>query len=402
MFMYSVFCRLYQGAFRLVSPFLPWREPVLLEGRDALLGLPGLLKKLSVGKVLVVTDKGITKAGLMDKMLESLGREGIHCSVYDDTVPNPTIGNIEDAYALYKDGACQAIIAFGGGSAMDCAKGVGARAARPGRRIQAMRGLLKVGRSLPPLIAVPTTAGTGSEATLAAVVSNPDTHEKYAINDPVLIPRYAVLDPGLTLGLPAHITSTTGMDALTHAVEAFIGRSNTKKTKEAAVRAARLIKENLLAVYERGDNIEARENMLKAAYLAGFAFTRAYVGYVHAIAHTLGGFYGVPHGLANAVALPYVLEYFGSSAVRPLADLARAALWCGDGLSDQEAARHFIDSIKTMNRSMNIPEHIPEIREADIPLMAKRALREANPLYPVPRILGKKDLTVLYRLIAGI
>ena len=217
---------------------------------------------------------------------------------------------------------------------MDTAKGIGARVACPRKPISKMKGLLKVGRKLPLLIAVPTTAGTGSETTVAAVISNPVTHEKYPINDPKLVPDYAVLDPNLIIGLPNKITSTTGMDALTHAIEAYIGGSNTRKTKKSAKIAVKLIFENLEETYNNPTNKDARNNMLIASYHAGVAFTRAYVGYVHALAHTLGGFYGVPHGLANSILLPVVLEEFGSKAHKKLAELADLVSLVDVNLSD--------------------------------------------------------------------
>lgn len=397
----SLYCRVYQGVFKLVSPLLPWREPELLEGPGSVLMLPELLERKGIGHLLVVTDGGIAKLGLMEGLLKALTIKGIEYHVFDETVANPTIGNIEKAAALYREKACQAILAFGGGSSMDCAKGVGARIARPNKPIPRMKGVLKVLRRLPPLIAVPTTAGTGSEATLAAVISNPETHEKYPINDHVLIPHYAVLDPELTLGLPPQITSTTGMDALTHAVEAFIGRSNTRETEAEAIEATRLILENLTRVYANGKDVAGRGLLLKAAFLAGKAFTRAYVGYVHAMAHTLGGMYGVPHGLANSVILPYVLEYFGESAQGRLAILARKSGLAEAAMGDAEASRAFIARIKAMNREMAIPDFIQGIKEEDIPLMVGRALSEANPLYPVPRVLGRKDLTELFFIVSG-
>ncbi len=401
MSLYTIFARIYQAAFKLVVPFFPWREPELLEGPGSVLGLPELLRRKGIGRLLVVTDRSIRQLGLMDPMLARLDEEKIAYAVYDGTVPNPTIGNIEEALSLYRERGCQAILAFGGGSPMDCAKGVGARVARPRKPVAAMKGLLKVGRRLPPFIAVPTTAGTGSEATLAAVISNPATHEKYAINDHALIPRFAVLDPELTLGLPPAITSTTGMDALTHAVEAFIGGSNFGGTERAAIEATRLIMENLVAVYRDGRDPAGRGRLLRASYLAGYAFTRAYVGYVHAIAHTLGGFYGVPHGLANSVILPHVLEYYGKPAWKRLALLARKSGAVKDGQDDEATARAFIDRIRSMNREMGIPARIDAIKEADVPLMVSRALAEANPLYPVPRILGRAEVSELYAIVGG-
>lgn len=397
--MYELYCRTYQGGMKVASFILPWRKPELLEGENSLNKLPSLIKSMRVESVLIVTDQGIVSIGLMDPFLDGLKNEGIQFSIYDKTVPNPTIENIEEAFQMYKENKCQGIVAFGGGSPMDCAKGVGARAARPKKSIPQMKGVLKVLKRIPPLFAIPTTAGTGSEATLAAVVSNSETHEKYAIMDTALIPHYAVLDPLLTVKLPPHITAATGIDALTHAVEAYIGKSNTKETTQCSIQAVQLIFENLYECYTNGTNIQARTNMQKAAYLAGIAFTRAYVGYVHAIAHTLGGFYQVPHGLANAIILPYVLEYYGESAHKPLSELADLVKITKPSDTIEQKAQKFIDAIKELNEKMAIPTKVNGIIEKDIPLMVERSLKEANPLYPVPKILYKNDLLKLYHLI---
>ncbi len=399
--LFELYCRCYQVVIRLISPFLAWRNPELLEGPGSLLNLPALLEERGIERLLIVTDQVIARLGIMEPFLGGLRGRGIEFALFADTVPNPTIGNIESALSLYRENGCQAILAFGGGSPMDCAKGVGARVARPERKVEEMRGLLKVGRRLPPLFAVPTTAGTGSEVTVAAVISNPETHEKYPINDHALIPALAVLDPELTLGLPPHITATTGMDALTHAVEAFIGRSNTAGTERDAVEATRLIMENLERVYRDGKDLEGRGRLLKAAHLAGRAFTRAYVGNVHAVAHALSGFYGLPHGLANAVLLPHVLEYYGPAARGRLALLARRAGLAGEGGGDAEVAAAFIDRVRAMNRAMGIPERVECIEAADKPLMARRAHAEANPLYPVPRILVVRDIEALLDIASG-
>ncbi|WML39867.1 iron-containing alcohol dehydrogenase [Neobacillus sp. OS1-2] len=397
--MYKVYCRSFQGVMKVASSFMPWREPQLLEGENSLKELPQLIKQNKIESVLIVTDQGIVAVGLMDEFLNNLRTEGIKFVIYDKTVPNPTIDNIEEAFQMYTSNHCKGIVAFGGGSPMDCAKGVGARAARPKKNIRKMKGVLKVLKKMPPLFAIPTTAGTGSEATLAAVVSNSETHEKYAIMDTALIPHYAVLDPLLIINLPKHITAATGIDALTHAVEAYIGKSNTKETTKYSVDAVKLIFENLYESYTNGTNIQARKNMQKAAYWAGMAFTRAYVGYVHAIAHTLGGFYSVPHGLANAIILPYVLEYYGESVHKPLAELAEVVGIGKHNDSVREKAGNFIEAIKKLNEKMEIPKKVSGIVDSDIPLMVERALKEANPLYPVPRILNKEDLFNLYQLI---
>lgn len=397
--MYKLYCRLFQLSFRLGAYALPWRKPELVEGENSVSRLPALIKRKSIASVLIVTDRVISSLGLMDGLLKGLEAEGIAYVVYDQTVPNPTIDNIEEALAMYHGNRSEGIIAFGGGSPIDCAKGVGARVARPEKSIPQMKGQFKVRKSIPPLFAIPTTAGTGSEATVAAVISNSQTHEKYAVNDLVLIPHVAVLDPLLTVQLPPHITSTTGMDALTHAVEAYIGRSNTAETRQCSREAVKLIFENLYEAYANGANLTARKNMQKAAYLAGVAFTRAYVGYVHAIAHTLGGFYSVPHGLANAIILPYVLEYYGKSVYVQLAELADLV-----GISEasepiERKAKKFIAAIRKLNEDMNIPQKVQGIADRDIPLMVERALQEANPLYPVPAILFEKDMMQLYRMI---
>ena len=397
----EIFYRAYQTAYKGAMTFLNWDEPYLLKGEGAVKKLPALVKSKGINNVLIVTDKGLMSLGLLNGMLEEMDKNEVKYVIYDGVQPNPTIDNIEEARRIYLKNGCQGIIAFGGGSPMDCAKAAGARVANPNKSVVSMRGQLKIVHKLPPFFAVPTTAGTGSEVTLAAVVSNPETHEKNAINDPKLRPKYAVLDPELTLGLPPHITSTTGMDALTHAVEAYIGRSNVASTEKYAEDATKLIFENLEKVYENGKDVEARENMLVASYWAGMAFTRAYVGYVHAIAHNLGGLYGTPHGLANAVILPYVLEYFGESAYPRLAKLADVAGITEAGMSVADKAKLFIKRIKEMNANMNIPEHFEFIEDKDIPTLVQRALKEANPLYPVPKIMDEKDCREVILKIRG-
>lgn len=393
--------RMYQGAFRVAMNFLDWTPPKLLQGPGSIKKLPELIRSKGVSNVLVVTDGGLMKLHLLDGLFAGLQQAGIRYTVYDGVQPNPTIPNIEEARGLYVENGCQGVIAFGGGSPMDCAKIAAARAVKPRQTVRKMRGQLKVHKKLPPFFAVPTTAGTGSETTLAAVVTDPQTHEKNAVNDPCIRPKYAVLDPELTVGLPPHITSTTGMDALTHAVEAYIGHSNTKDTAKKAEMAVDLIYKNLEKAYQNGGDIEARSNMLLASFYAGVAFTRAYVGYVHAIAHNLGGLYGVPHGLANAVILPYVLEWYGDSAAPRLAKLADIAGVTKPGQNDSEKAKAFIASIKEMNRNMNIQDHFDMIEEKDIPLLVQRALKEGNPLYPVPKLMDKADCeSVIRRLRA--
>lgn len=398
----KLFYRIYQKVMYVACFFLPWREPKLLKGENSLMKLPSELLALNLKKPLVVTDKGLISVGLVQPLLDELKKDGISFVVYDKVVPNPTIDNIEEALSLYKESSCDSIISFGGGSPMDCAKAVGARVVKPNKPIPKMKGVLKVMKKLPPLFAIPTTSGTGSETTLAAVVTDSKTHHKYAINDPSLIPYMAVLDPTLTIKLPKHITSTTGMDALCHAVEAYIGKGNTKATKKEAKEAVSLIYEWLYKAYENGDDLIARENMQTASYLAGLAFTRAYVGGVHAIAHTLGGMYQIPHGLANAVIMPYVFKAYGKAAYKRLAELADLVKITSNTDTYEIKAKKFIHSIEELNSKMNIQSSFPEIKEDDIDQMATYAAKEANPLYPVPKILMKDDYKMLiYKIKEG-
>lgn len=388
----KVGCRVFQKGMRAALPVLPYRKPQVLH---RVTDIPGVLKELGSSSVLLVTDGPIHALGITGPLEDALADAGIACSVFE-TIPNPTTTVVERAVAQYKQNGCTALIGFGGGSSMDTAKAVGARIARPHMSCKQMGGILRVWRRTPPVFAIPTTAGTGSETTVAAVVIDEDTRHKYAIMDFPLIPRYAVLDPEATRTLPPHITSTTGMDALTHAVEAYIGGSTTSDTRHEALSAVKLIFLYLENAYNDGDDMMARKQMLLAAFLAGDAFSKSYVGYVHAVAHSLGGKYDTPHGLANAVLLPHVLEAYGSAIHRQLHDLAIAAGVAGKYDDDAEAAERFIQAIRQKNRNMNIAATLPEIREEDIPELARTAAREANPLYPVPVLWDAPQLERFY------
>lgn len=389
----KLYCRIYQAAFKIMIPLLPYREPKILK-TNAEVG--AVLRERGFDKVMLVTDKGIRGLGLTQRLEEELKEKGISLFVYDEVVPNPTTDNVMAALEIYKTNGCQALIAFGGGSVMDCAKAVGAKVARPKKSLKKMKGVLKVRKKIPLLVAVPTTAGTGSETTLAAVITDSQTRHKYAINDFPLIPKYALLDASLTAKLPKHITSTTGMDALTHAVEAYIGRSSTKGTRKNALFAIKTIFENILEVYENGENLQARENMLLASYNAGLAFTKSYVGYVHAIAHSLGGKYNIAHGLANAVILPYVLKAFGKKIYKKLWEMGVFAGLFDKNTSKEEGAKIFIEKIEQLNKKMNIPSRLEQIQEEDIPQLARTAEKEGNPLYPVPVLFTAKQLEKIY------
>ena len=389
----KLYCRTFQIVFRIAIPILPYREPQILTSNDELVST---LLENNTKSVLLVTDVGLTNLGLYNSLVDAMREKGVKVSVYDKTVANPTTQNVDEALGMYRDNACNAIIAFGGGSSMDCAKATGARVARPKKTLGQMKGILKVGKKIPLLIAVPTTAGTGSETTLAAVITDSETRHKYAINDFPLIPSYAMLDANLTVGLPKFVTATTGMDALTHAVEAYIGRSTTKDTRQNALEAVKLVFENLYKAYEDGDNLEARDNMLQAAFKAGTAFTKSYVGYVHAIAHSLGGKYNVPHGLANAIILPYVLKKYGRAIYKKLWEMGVYANLFDSDTSIEAGAKKKKKKIEDLNKSMNIGTSIPEIKGEDVPYLAITAEKEANPLYPVPVLYTAEQLEKIY------
>ena len=395
----KIYCRAFQKAFHIAIPFLPYRKPKIA---GSVRELPEIIMRHKCTHVLIITDGGIMKLGLTRRLEKALKEAGIPYTIYDKTVANPTTVNVREALELYHKEGCDAIIGFGGGSSMDCAKAVGACAVKPNQSLAQMKGILKVHKKLPLLMAVPTTAGTGSETTLAAVITDADTRYKYAINDFPLIPRYAVLDPKVTLSLPPFITATTGMDALTHAVEAYIGNSTTIDTRRDALKAVKLIFENIDIAYEHGDNIQARRNMLHASFYAGCAFTKSYVGYVHAVAHSLGGQYNVPHGLANAILLPLVLREYGSCIDKKLHRLAIAAGLADKNTPDHEAAELFIQAIEEMKERFGIVNIVKEIQETDIPKLAHYADKEANPLYPVPKLMDASELEKFYYMLMSL
>ena len=395
--MYKLYCRIYQGVFKIGMNFIPWGMPKTLEGPGSVKKLPKWIKKKRIKNVLIVTDSVLMSLGLLDGMIEALEEVGIDYTIYDGVQPNPTDKNVKEGLQLFRDNECEAMIAFGGGSSMDCAKAIGAMHVK-NKEVEQMQGLFRVLHRIPTIFAVPTTAGTGSETTVAAVITNSKTSHKASMNDVSLMPKYAVMDPELTAGLPPHITATTGMDALCHAVEAYTNNTyNTRKEKNLAEKAVKLIYENLYTAYCDGSNLEARINMQDASFYAGRAFTRGCVGYVHAVGHTLGGLYGVPHGLAMSVILPHVMRQFGPAAHERLARLAEV---CGmDGANDAEKAEKFIKWIEDLKHMMNIPVGLDVIEDKDVNQIIKWAMKEANPLYPTPVTWKKKDFQKLIATI---
>ena len=382
--MNTFFCRAFQCCFAVGACLLPWRRPMVYAGPGSLLRAADILRENGLRRPFVVASRRQCADKHFRALQEALDEQDILLSVFSSVEPNPSVETVEKIAAQYRLDRCDCFLVIGGGSPMDAAKAAAARLARPERSLSRLAGLLKVRRRVPPLIAVPTTAGTGSETTIAAVITGSD-HHKYAVSDLCLIPRYAILDPTLSAGLPPHITAETGMDALTHAVEAYLSRFyNTGMTRALAESAVVTIFAHLERAYRDGASLEDRAAMLQASFDAGTAFTRASVGNVHAIAHTLGGLYGTPHGLANAVLLPLVLEDYGAAAYPRLARLAWLVGLPGE--TKEARAKAFIAEIRAMNARMGIPDHFDTIREEDIPLMSKWASQEANPVYPVPVI----------------
>ncbi len=386
-------CRMFQMGFRIALPILPYREPEIV---SSCMELKRVFEKTNTRSALVVTDKGIKENGLTETLENVLKANGVKYVIYDKTQPNPTVNNVEEALKIYHKNCCDTLIAIGGGSSIDSAKAIGARIAYPKKKLNKLGGILRVLRRLPTLIAIPTTAGTGSEVTLAALITDSENHHKYALMSFPLIPCYAVLDSALTYTLPPHLTATTGMDALTHAVEAYIGRSTNRETRRLALEATKLVFDNIKKAYKEPANHKARENMLHAAYKAGVAFSKSYVGYIHAIAHSLGGQYGTPHGLANAVIMPYVLEEYGECVYKKLHKLGCFAGVSSKSDSHKIGAEKFIAAIKELNAQMNIPAKLDGIKADDIPILAKHAAKEANPLYPVPKLYTRYELENLY------
>ena len=389
----KLWARAFQISMRAMLPVLPYRNPKIIKDiRD----VPHLIKEKGKRRALIVADPVIIELKLAMPMLAAFAECGISYSLYDKVVPNPTTKECEEARAVYINDDCDCLVAIGGGSSLDCAKAVGARIARPKKQLSKMEGILKIRKKIPLLVAIPTTAGTGSETTLAAVICDAETRHKYAIDDFPLIPSYAVLDGSILRTLPPKVISTTGIDALTHALEAYLGRSTTKDTRRDSLNAIKLIFENLQKAYSTRSE-DSLDNMLHASHYAGRAFSKSYVGYVHALAHALGGKYNTPHGLANAVLLSPVLKAYGSAIHKKL---KKICIFCGfadECTSPEQAAAIFFEKLDGLERAIGIPLTLPEIKEDDLDLLVNYAYKEAYPLYPVPVLWDKDKLKSMYR-----
>ena len=380
----------------LVTRFIPIPQPTLLVGP----GSSGRLGQAVAGfghrKILIVTDSIISKLGLLNSLTDALTAGGAQFVVFDEITADAPIPLIQKGIDFFQEHDCDAIVAFGGGSSMDASKAIAVAVSNP-KPLNQLAGYLKGLHAPVKIYAVPTTAGTGSEVTVAAVISDPVNHKKLVIVDPRMVPKMAALDPTLMTGLPPHITAATGIDALTHAIEAFVGNWTTSYSDGMALSAVGLIFENLRTAYTDGKNLEAREKMSLASTYAGFAFTRANVGYVHAIAHQFGGLYHTPHGLANAIMLPFVLKYSHPVIVGRLALLAVAARVGTPGEDDEVLAQKFLDAVDQLNHDLGIPTFLAALKESDIPALAKAACHEAHTGYPVPRYMSQQECEDLIR-----
>ena len=373
----------------LVTRFIPIPQPTLLVGPGSSGRLGQAVAGMGHSKILIVTDSIIAKLGLLKDMTDALTAGGAQYVVFDEITPDAPIPLIEKGIEFYKEHDCDAIVAFGGGSSMDASKAIAVAISNP-KPLRQLAGYLKGFRAPVKIYAVPTTAGTGSEVTVAAVISDPERQSKLVIVDPRMVPKMAALDPNLMTGLPPHITAATGIDALTHAVEAFVGNWCTPYSDGMALSAVGLIFENLRTAYREGGNLEAREKMSLASTYAGFAFTRANVGYVHAIAHQFGGRYHTPHGLANAIMLPLVLRYSSPAITARLALLAVRARVGAEGEDTEVLAQKFLDAVDQLNLDLGIPTTLAALKKEDIPALAKAACHEAHTGYPVPRYMTQE------------
>jgi alcohol dehydrogenase len=390
--LFSLQIKGYQGlmrAMKFAAKILPMPKPILFTGVDSSLELCDAIGQMGTKKILIVTDAVLIKLGILDKIQKKLTEINIEYVTYDGVLPDPTYDQIENGLTVYKQNKCEAILAVGGGSPIDAAKVIAARVTNK-RAIKKLAGMFKVWTAPAPLFAIPTTAGTGSEVTIAAVVSDPITHKKTPLIDPKLVPMMAALDASLMTGLPAAVTSATGMDALTHAIEAYISKNAAHDTDGYAIAATRLIMENLSTAVKTGDNLEARHNMALASYYAGLAFTKASLGYVHAISHNFGAKYSTPHGLGNAIVLPYVLDYSKAEINDRLAELAEVSGLKIGKENNSELAQKFIDKIRAMLNEFEIPNALAALKTEDIPEITRLALKEAHYNYPVPKYMDQK------------
>jgi alcohol dehydrogenase class IV len=395
-----LFARFRIHALGVAARLLPAPTPFMLTGPGSSATLARLIADRGARTILVVTDGMLVKLGVVAPVVSALEDAGLAVTVFSDVEPDPTIDIIMAGIERLRASAATAVLAIGGGSPIDAAKAMIACHAS-GRRPQDLDGYFKVRASVLPFFAIPTTAGSGSEVTVASVVSDPAAGRKFAIVDNKLVPAAIALDPDLMVGLPPKVTAATGMDALTHAIESHLSTLATAPTRAMSVAAARSILRDLPRACADGRDIAARQSLALASCLAGLAFTKASVGYVHAIAHQLGPLYHLPHGHLNAILLPFVLDFYVDGAASRMAELARACGLGRDGDEPRSLAQSLIAAIRQLNASIGIPPTIEQITDADVPEIVRRALAEAHGTYPVPVYMSAADCTIIVRRAAG-
>lgn len=383
--------RCYQSMIRIYLTFVKYPQQQLIARAGGITSIPSILKENNFKHICLICSKSIRKNGLLNELITGLEKEAITYSIFENIHPNTTTEDVEEGYKVYRDNKCEAIIAVGGGSVMDCAKIIGIKISNPDLNYQQMKHMSAIKKPIPFLVAVPTTAGTGSESSIGCVVTDKDRQEKFAIVSFHTMPRCVILDENLTIGLPKDLTAYTGMDALTHAIEAYIGNLGTNYTNSEALQAIKLIFDNLETVYTSGYNKEARKNMLTASNHAANAFTRAYTGYVHNISHALSALYDVGHGKTNAIILPYMLRFYGKSIEKKLSEIAIYTGLDHAGDTNNVLTHRVIERIEKLNKAMNIPSKVRELQHKDLDIIVKKALMEGNPAYPVPRIMNYEE-----------
>ena len=348
-------------------------------------------------KVLIVTDKGLVQAGIAEKVIAVLVDAEIPHALYDGALPNPPAASVHAGQRLYAKEKCDAILALGGGSPMDVAKMIGVVATNGGR-INNYLGSGKVKNDIPPLVCIPTTYGTGSEVTQFAVLTNPKTQNKDPVISAKIAPQVGILDPELSVSLPASVGAPTGMDALTHAVESYTNLLATPITEGIALQAIQLIGNNLRLAIANDHELAATENMLIASMLAGMAFAQTRLGNVHAMSHPIGAQFGVHHGLANAILLPYIMEFNLSARLGKFATIAEALGANTNGLDEREAAQLAVDTVWDLNQDLAIPQKLGEVgvKKSGIRALAKATMQSGN-ITVNPRKTSQSDIETIFK-----
>lgn len=383
---------------KLAGKLIPQTQPFIFSGKDAALALTKLIIEQDKQHVFIVTDAVLNKLGIANKICEQLALHNVNVTVFDQVTPDPSESVVNDGIALLKAQQCDLVLAIGGGSSIDAAKMM-AVLAHSGQTIKGVAGLLKIKKFGLPLCVIPTTSGTGSEVTMAAVITDTDSQSKSLIVSPKMLAMATALDPLMMSGMPAKITADTGFDALTHAIEAYLSTYANAQTDQFSLTAIKVIFKQLPQCYHHGDDLDARQALALASCYAGLAFNKTNVGYVHAISHQIGAKYHSPHGFTNAVVLPFILEFYCQSCEQRLAEMAAAIGINTSLMSADEAAKQFIRAVKTLQKEVAIPAKLACINQQDITELSKSALQEAHYFYPVPKYLTRQQCeTILHNL----